>query len=136
MKVNATLILSLREERSWSQEELAIASGLNLRTVQRIEAEATASLQSKKAIASAFELDARDLDGNQQSKMKRYEYKTLELPFKFGIFKQGTPDIEDALNSEGAEGWRLHQMVLPASSNMGQSERMIAILEREMTESF
>jgi transcriptional regulator with XRE-family HTH domain len=132
MKVNAELILILREEKSWSQDELAIASGLNLRTIQRIESEATISLQSKKAIASAFDIDVRDLDKKEQPKMKKFEYKTIDLPFKFGIFKQGTPDIEEALNIEGANGWRLHQMVLPASSNMGQSERMIAIFEREL----
>jgi transcriptional regulator with XRE-family HTH domain len=132
MKVNAELILILREEKSWSQDELAIASGLNLRTIQRIESEATISLQSKKAIASAFDIDVRDLDKKEQPKMKKFEYKTIDLPFKFGIFKQGTPDIEEALNIEGADGWRLHQMVLPAFSNMGQSERMIAIFEREL----
>jgi transcriptional regulator with XRE-family HTH domain len=132
MKVNAELILILREEKSWSQDELAIASGLNLRTIQRIESEATISLQSKKAIASAFDIDVRDLDKKEQPKMKKFEYKTIDLPFKFGIFKQGTPDIEEALNIEGADGWRLHQMVLPASSNMGQSERMIAVFEREL----
>ena len=134
MKVNAELILILREENSWSQDELAIASGLNLRTIQRIESEATISLQSKKAIASAFEIDVRDLDHKEQLTMKKYEYKTIELPFKFGIFKQGTPDIDEALNIEGADGWRLQQMVLPASSNMGQSEKMIAIFEREVVE--
>ncbi len=134
MKVNAELILKKREDKSWSQDELAIATGLNLRTIQRIESEATASLQSKKAIASAFELDVRDLDYEDQPKMKRYEYKTVELPFKFGIFKQGTPDIDETLNVEGAKGWRLNQMVLPASSNMGQSEKMIAILERELSD--
>ena len=37
MKVNAKLITKLRKQRSWSQDELAIASGLNLRTIQRIE---------------------------------------------------------------------------------------------------
>jgi len=134
MKVNAELIFRMREEKCWSQEELAIASGLNLRTIQRIESEATASLQSKKAIASAFELDVRDLDHIKEPKMKKYEYKTIELPFKFGIFKQGTPDIDEPLNEAGAEGWRLSQMVVPNSSNMGQSEKMVAILEREISE--
>ena len=134
MKINAELIFRMREEKCWSQEELAIASGLNLRTIQRVESEATASLQSKKAIASALELDVRDLDYIEQPKMKKYEYKTIELPFKFGIFKQGTPDIDEPLNKAGAEGWRLSQMVVPASSNLGQSERMVAILERELIE--
>ena len=62
MKINAKLILEARKAKCWSQEELAIASGLNLRTIQRIERESSASLQSKKALASALEIDAQDLD--------------------------------------------------------------------------
>ena len=62
MKINAELIKRLRKEKSWSQEELAIGAGLNLRTIQRIEKEASASLRSKKALASALEIDIQDLD--------------------------------------------------------------------------
>ena len=62
MKINAELVSKARKSRCWSQEELAIASGLNLRTIQRIEKESSASLQSKKALASALEIDIRDLD--------------------------------------------------------------------------
>lgn len=62
MKTNADLIVKLRKDRSWSQEELALASGLNLRTIQRIEKEATASLQSRKALASALDIDIHDLN--------------------------------------------------------------------------
>lgn len=69
MKVNADLIVKLRKERSWSQDELAIASGLNLRTVQRVEKYASASLQSKKALAAALDIDARDLH-NEEIRMK------------------------------------------------------------------
>jgi transcriptional regulator with XRE-family HTH domain len=69
MKVNADLIVKLRKERSWSQDELAIASGLNLRTIQRVESYASASLQTKKALAAALEIDTRDLD-NEERRMK------------------------------------------------------------------
>jgi transcriptional regulator with XRE-family HTH domain len=69
MKVNAELIVRLRKERSWSQDELAIASGLNLRTVQRVEKYASASLQSKKALAAALDVDTRDLD-DERIRMK------------------------------------------------------------------
>lgn len=62
MKINADLILKLRNKRAWSQEELARASGLNLRTIQRIEKKASASLHSKKALASALDIDVQDLD--------------------------------------------------------------------------
>ncbi len=65
MRVDAELILSLRTARGWSQEELARASGLNLRTVQRIENTAAASLQSKRAIASAFDINLQDLDDKE-----------------------------------------------------------------------
>ena len=65
MKVNAELIVKLRKERSWSQEELAIASGLNLRTIQRVEKHASSSLQSKKALAAALDIDTRDLDSEE-----------------------------------------------------------------------
>jgi len=62
MRVNAELILRMRRDQAWSQEELAIAAGLNLRTIQRIEKEATASLQSLKALASAFTVNIRALE--------------------------------------------------------------------------
>ena len=62
MNINADVVLKARKEKSWSQDELAIASGLNLRTIQRIEREASASLQSKKALGSALDLDIHDLD--------------------------------------------------------------------------
>ena len=66
MKINAKLVSKLRKQRSWTQEELAIASGLNLKTVQRIEKKATASLQSKKALASVFDIDVQDLDHEEK----------------------------------------------------------------------
>lgn len=62
MKINADLVIKLRKEKLWSQEELAIATGLNLRTIQRIEREASASLQSKKALASVFDISFHALN--------------------------------------------------------------------------
>lgn len=69
MKINAELITRLRNEKSWSQEELAIGAGLNLRTIQRIEKEASASLRSKKALASALEINIQDLN-YEETQMK------------------------------------------------------------------
>lgn len=133
MKIDAELVLELRTERSWSQDELAIASGLNIRTIQRIEKEAAISLQSKKALATAFDIDIHDLDYKEILIMKKYEYKTVTIKFSKGFFKKGTPDVSVALNKEAAEGWRLHQMMLP-SVGFGETDQMIAILEREFVE--
>jgi hypothetical protein len=35
MKINVDVVLRVRKQKSWSQDELAVASGLNLRTIQR-----------------------------------------------------------------------------------------------------
>ena len=69
MKINAELITRLRKQRHWTQEELAIAAGLNVRTIQRVESEASASLESKKALASALDIGVQDLDF-EESAMK------------------------------------------------------------------
>lgn len=62
MKINAARLIRLRTERSWSQDELALASGLNLRTIQRIEKDGAASLQSRKALAAALAIDPHHLE--------------------------------------------------------------------------
>ncbi|NEX19895.1 helix-turn-helix transcriptional regulator [Thiorhodococcus mannitoliphagus] len=64
MKLNAELIKSLRGKKAWSQDQLADIAGVSLRTIQRIEKTGIASLESKKAIASAFEMNSTDLDAN------------------------------------------------------------------------
>ncbi|MDK1287695.1 DUF4177 domain-containing protein [Pseudoalteromonas umbrosa] len=133
MKVNADLIIRLRHQKSWSQEELAIAAGLNLRTIQRIEKEATISLQSKKSLASALEVDIHDLDYKETTKMKNYEYKTVSIKFNHGWFKKGISNVDQALNEGAIGGWRFKQMVIPTDST-GGSEQMIAIYERELAE--
>lgn len=62
MKIDAQHIIALRTDNAWTQEELAIAAGLSLKTVQRIENRGAASLQSIKALASVFNLDAKTLN--------------------------------------------------------------------------
>ena len=67
MNVDADLVISLRTAAGWSQAELAEASGLNLRTVQRIEASGAASLRSKRALAEALDVGIQDLDEKEQT---------------------------------------------------------------------
>jgi transcriptional regulator with XRE-family HTH domain len=129
MKVNTYQIMDLRKHRSWSQDELAMAAGLNLRTIQRIENEGTASLESLKALAAALEVNLDSLKSMPEKRMTRFEYKTIVLPFRMGIFKNGLPDIQAALNIEGQQGWQFKQMVMP-STDRGTSDSMVVILER------
>lgn len=62
--INKDLVKKLRNERSWSQDQLATISGLSIRTVQRIESEGTSSLESKRALAAAFDINVSNLDIN------------------------------------------------------------------------
>lgn len=68
VKVNTDLIRKLRQDRALSQEELATAAGLSLRTVQRIESDGIASLESKKALAGVFGIDSAGLDDRREEK--------------------------------------------------------------------
>lgn len=60
MKIDAGRVRSEREKRAWSQEHVSKASGLGLRTVQRIEKSGLASFESTQALAAAFSLDVAD----------------------------------------------------------------------------
>jgi DNA-binding XRE family transcriptional regulator len=141
MKINAKLVIDLRNKKSWSQDELAIATGLNLRTIQRIENEASASLQSKKALASVFDINIHDLDYEEIVKMKQYEYKTLEIEnkegFLAGIKKSKLPDFAEIFNKEGKQGWLVIQILTPElAQNMWSAKtgNMVALLQREVVQ--
>jgi transcriptional regulator with XRE-family HTH domain len=54
VQIDGELIRLEREKRAWSQEHLAGAAGIGVRTVQRIEATGTASYESARAISAAL----------------------------------------------------------------------------------
>ena len=51
------LVQKLRLQRGWSQQQLAELSGLNIRTIQRIEKGQEPSVESLKSLAAVFNLD-------------------------------------------------------------------------------
>ena len=57
-------IQKLRLQHGWSQQQLADASGLSARTIQRLEAGAVPSVESLKSIAAVFEVDFQTLREN------------------------------------------------------------------------
>jgi len=50
------IVRKLRLKKGWSQEQLATLTGLNVRTVQRIERGQAPSLESKRALAAVFDI--------------------------------------------------------------------------------
>ncbi len=61
MNVSPKHLVSLRQDRGWSQEKLAAVAGVSERTIQRAEKDGTCSLDTKMALASAFEVTPSDL---------------------------------------------------------------------------
>ena len=61
MHINKDTIRKLRLEKSWSQEKLAEAARMNLRTLQRIEKDGVASLRSCESLASALGVEPQEL---------------------------------------------------------------------------
>jgi len=55
------IVRKSRLKRAWSQEQLAQFSGLNIRTIQRIERGQKAGLESLKALAAVFEVELDEL---------------------------------------------------------------------------
>jgi transcriptional regulator with XRE-family HTH domain len=58
-------VQKLRLKLGWSQQQLAEASGLSVRTIQRIEAGYPASTESLKSLAAVFEVDFSTLNPEQ-----------------------------------------------------------------------
>jgi transcriptional regulator with XRE-family HTH domain len=81
MKAKSSLIRKYRTERLWSQEHLATVSGLGLRTIQRLESRGSGSMETIKALAAVFEVNADTLvwrDGCYQTyKHKQWGFVTF-----------------------------------------------------------
>jgi hypothetical protein len=57
------------------------------------------------------------------------EYKVVKLPMKGVFTKDVSPDLENVLNSEGKDGWRLVNSIVSASG-FGESDKVVLILMR------
>lgn len=84
-------IKDLRLEKGWSQEQLAELSNLSTRTIQRIEKDNKASLESIKSLAVVFKLEVNELkekiENNEIKEInKRKENSFLEFLIKDSKF--------------------------------------------------
>ncbi len=61
MHIDSARLRELRSARQWSQDQLAELSGLNLRTIQRLEGGAKISTESLRALAAVFGVPAESL---------------------------------------------------------------------------
>ena len=61
-------IRKLRLQRGWSQEHLAYLSGLNIKTIQRVEQGKTAGLETLNSLAAVFEVELKQLQADSETK--------------------------------------------------------------------
>ena len=81
------VIRKLRAKRGWSQEQLADFSGLNVRTIQRVESGQKASMETLLSIAAVFEVDVSTLTEEITVIDKSTEeWKQLPWWFRFNMF--------------------------------------------------
>lgn len=57
----AKFVKNAREERAWPQWQLAKNANVNLRTIQRLEKDGSASLETLQGVAGAFDIDVKQL---------------------------------------------------------------------------
>ncbi len=73
MQINSTAVKQLREQKCWSQQQLADMAGISLRTLQRVESKSVASQETVKCLAAVFEVDLDNL-------LPQLEQSTLRQP--------------------------------------------------------
>ena len=80
------ILKKLRKSRNWTQEQLANMSGLNVRTIQRIESGKKAGLESLKSLASVLEVTISTLEQEITVIDKTTEeWKKLPLMFRLNF---------------------------------------------------
>jgi transcriptional regulator with XRE-family HTH domain len=78
------ILKKLRENRKWSQEQLAKMAGLSVRTIQRIEAGHSASIETLKALASVLEVNISTLE-QEITMIDKTSEKWQSLPLLFRL---------------------------------------------------
>lgn len=108
----AEKIESERLKYGWSQEHLAEITELSVRTIQRVEKNGVASLETLQALASAFDLKVEDIsfgtDKNQKSNNPKIHFLTRlksgsEIISNMGKREMHQRSYDELKNEEEAE---------------------------------
>jgi len=82
VKINKVSVVALRNSQNWTQEDLAAAAGVSVRTIQRVETMGTGSQETSKALAAAFDVDIAKITMPEQDwTWTRYTIKILMKTF-------------------------------------------------------
>lgn len=102
-RANAVSIRQRRRNSAWSQDQLAEISGLSPRTIQRVERDGRASLETLKALAAAFKIDAAELRGASQVPVDSSIAGSSGLLGEYGPLLAALTDVLQSVHH-----WRQH----------------------------
>jgi transcriptional regulator with XRE-family HTH domain len=85
MEINRQRIKHLRIERNWTQQHLADACGISLRTVQRIEKFGNASTESVMSLCAVLELNKADICAVPRVKPEQLHTVSLWFNYLYSI---------------------------------------------------
>lgn len=90
MDVRGELIRQLRQQRGWTQQQLAEIADLSLRTVQRVENQGVASNESISALSAVMELPREEIltpsaDPEVRARAERQAAWMVPVALTFGV---------------------------------------------------
>ena len=74
MLLDKKLIKELRTDKGWTQQHLAELSDLNIRTIQRIEKDGIASMETSMSLASIFQISISSLYIKNTNDVSKFSY--------------------------------------------------------------
>ena len=80
MLLASSKIKSMRLDKGWTQQDLAEFCDVSVRTVQRVEKDGVASLETTKALASVFEVDKATFLETQPRQSSGFDGPRRRLP--------------------------------------------------------
>jgi DNA-binding XRE family transcriptional regulator len=83
VEVSADLIKQMRQERGWTQQHLADACSVNLRTIQRVEKQGQAANETVLALCAVFEVERSRLSVIPVVNAAQLEVVTYRNPLMF-----------------------------------------------------
>jgi transcriptional regulator with XRE-family HTH domain len=113
--ISREIVKKLRISKDWTQETLAEISGVHTRTIQRIESDGLASMQSINALTKAFEVETETLlkrdvdDSGRQVLIRENELSFDDLGTRLCNEKQQLKEL--AKQTERIENWLSYRWI-------------------------
>jgi transcriptional regulator with XRE-family HTH domain len=127
-QISSAFIRAERQRRGWSQEQLAAAAGLGIRTIQRLEATGIGSAETAKCLAAVFQVPLTQLMVPKRSKRPLH----LRLWAAFGAACIAL--ASSLLVVSGANANDVAMAVVVTTETGGQSKMNIEVKDGQQTE--